>query len=442
MQIGYSYSEIVKVAFPIIVASFVHTIIGITDIIFLGHLGDIELGAGSLGMFFFFVIYIIGVGLGTGLQIIIGRRSGEKNHISIGLVHDNAQLLFFVYATFSFLICAFGSEYLFPLIIKDDSITQLALAYIKNRSWGIFFASSIILYRSFYTGIARTGVITYASLTMAFSNIILNYILIYGHGGFPGMGVKGAAIASSISEGVAAIILLFYTFFRKENYKYSLFKFSAIQKALQLDLIHLSSPVIIQNILSMGSWFIFFLLIEKMGSLELAISNVVRSAYMIIMTPIWGFSLASNSMVSNLIGQEKQKDVMILISRTAFLSLIITLGIIIIILPFGKEILGLITNNKQVVQSGIPILYVIGLASVFFSVGNVLILSVSGTGATITALRIEIVCIICYLSYIFLCYYYQSGLTIFWCSELLYWITIGLFSYMYLRSGKWNSKRV
>ena len=77
----------------------------------------------------------------------------------------------------------------------------------------------------------------------------------------------------------------------------------------------LSLPLVVQNLLSMGSWFIFFVFIEKIGKHQLAISNIVRGAYMINMTPIWGFSVAANSMISNIIGQSKQDEVFVLLKK-------------------------------------------------------------------------------------------------------------------------------
>ncbi|HNQ12265.1 MAG TPA: MATE family efflux transporter [Bacteroidia bacterium] len=442
MQIGSSYSDILKVAFPIIVASLVHTIIGITDIIFLGNLGDVQLGAASLGMLFYFVIYMIGVGLGTGYQISIARRSGEGNHSSIGLIHDSGWLVFALYAIVGFLILVLSSFYLMPLLIDDEELSSLSLEYIFHRSWGIFFATAIIVYRSFYTGIARTNIITYASLIMALSNIALNYVLIYGFYGFPAWGVKGAAIASNISELLAAAIFFCYTLLRKNNSKYKLFAFSNMKREINLQLLSLSSPVIIQNVLSMGSWFIFFLLIEKLGSLELAISNVVRSIYMIAMVPVWGFALAANSMVSNLLGQNLKSQVFILIRKTAIVSFAITSILILLSLYFDRQLLSIATNSENVVDGSITILRIVGLASICISVSNVLILSVSGTGATKMALLIEVICISIYLGYLFYCHTTKAGLKAMWYSEIIYWISIGLFSYMYLRSGKWSNKTI
>ena len=100
---------------------------------------------------------------------------------------------------------------------------------------------------------------------------------------------------------------------------------------MTIKIFELSSPIIVQNLLSMGAWFLFFVFIEKIGSHELAISNIVRGAYMISMTPFWGFSVAANSMVSNVIGQGKKEEVLGLVQKIIKLTLVVSLLMIVVL---------------------------------------------------------------------------------------------------------------
>ena len=71
----------------------------------------------------------------------------------------------------------------------------------------------------------------------------------------------------------------------------------------------------LQSFLSLSSWFIFFIIIEKLGERELAISHIIRSIYMVLMIPLFGFSSATNTLVSNLIGQGRSGQVLMLIKK-------------------------------------------------------------------------------------------------------------------------------
>ncbi len=126
---------------------------------------------------------------------------------------------------------------------------------------------------------------------MAVVNIILDYALIFGNwGGFPPeMGIKGAAIASVIAEAAAMAYLIINTQLRKHPLNFNLYQFKAWDKALFVRNYRLAAPpIMLQNFLSLGVWFVFFLFVEKLGEQALAISNIIRSIYIVLMIPIWG----------------------------------------------------------------------------------------------------------------------------------------------------------
>ena len=81
------------------------------------------------------------------------------------------------------------------------------IRYLDYRVYGFFFAYVGSMFRAFYVGTTRTPSLTINSIVMVLTNVVLNYLLIFGKFGFPEMGIAGAAIASSISEGVSAPLL-------------------------------------------------------------------------------------------------------------------------------------------------------------------------------------------------------------------------------------------
>lgn len=66
------------------------------------------------------------------------------------------------------------------------------------------------MFRAFYVGITKTKILTANSVVMVLTNVMLNYVLIFGKFGFPALGIAGAAIASSISEAVSVLFLFLH----------------------------------------------------------------------------------------------------------------------------------------------------------------------------------------------------------------------------------------
>jgi MATE family, multidrug efflux pump len=426
-------------AFPVMIGSIAITVLNVTDTAFLGRVGEVELGASAIGGVFYFVLVMVGVAIGIGTQILIARRAGEKKHAEIGEIFDHSFLIFLSLSVFLFLILKFAAPALLPLILSDSRVVGASIQFLEYRSYGIFFILLATVYRSFYVGIAQPRIYGYYSFLMAGVNLLLGYLLIFGNFGFPQMGIAGAGLASSISEGIGLIYLVVYTLLKPDIKEFRLFRFKNLKGSLISQNLELSAPLVVQNILSMGAWFIFFVFIEKMGERPLAVSNITRGVYMINMTPIWGFMMAANSMVSNIIGQNRKQDVMLLIHRIILLSLAVTAGMIAINLLFPYELLGLFTADRSVMEDSYYLLRIVNSAMLFFAFAIVCISAVSGTGATRMALVIEIVAILLYMIYIYLTtFYFRLSVEYVWLSEILYWVVTGAASYVYLRSRRWE----
>ena len=439
LQVNTSYRDIWKMAYPVIVGSIAVTVLNITDTIFLGRVGEVELGASALGGVFYFVMAMIGIAIGIGTQIMIARRAGEKNEPAIGEIFDHSLIIFFVLSLVLFSILKFLAPFIFSYVLDSDEIVEASLKFLKYRSLGIFFIMIATSFRSFYIGIASPHVYGIYAAIMAIVNIVLGYALIFGNLGFSKMGIEGAGIASSIAEFIGVIYLFVYTALKKGIKKFGLFRFQNLRFELIAKTLNLSAPLVVQNLISMGSWFIFFVFIEKMGHHPLAISNIVRSAYMVAITPIWGFSVAANSMVSNIIGQSKSDEVFAFYQRVTVFALAISFLTALICLLFPSAFLNLFTSDQQLIADSLGCLRIVDLSMLFFAFAIVGISTLSGTGATKAALLIEIVAIVIYLLYNYVVVF-QLHLQVeaVWFSEVIYWAFIGTASYFYLKTNRWK----
>ena len=153
----------------------------------------------------------------------------------------------------------------------------------------------------------------------------------------------------------------------------------------------------LQMFIALTSWFIFFMIIEQMGERPLAISNIIRNAYMILMIPLMGFGSATNTLVSTLIGEKKYNQVFVMIKKISIMSFVISLIVMLILNIMPEIMLGIFTNNDELIQASIPSLRVIDGSLLMYSVSTIVLSAVSGSGNTLMSLIIEIVTIIFYL---------------------------------------------
>ena len=442
-KIQTNYKDIWKIAYPIILGSVAQNIIALTDTAFLGHLSEIALGAAAIATIFYFAVVMLGWGFGLGTQIVIARRYGEGNYYLVGKTFDHA--LYFL-LTLSVLLLVFmvvQAPPILELIVKSEAIYKASTDYISVRAWGILFACVNLLFRAFYIGIAKTKVISWSTGFMAVVNIFLDYALIFGNLGFPAMGIKGAALASVISEACVLVFFLVYTYRKTPVSKYQLFVFPKIDKDLYSRLIKVSFPMMIQNFLALSCWFIFFLMVEKMGERELAISNIIRSIYILIMVPVWAFASAANTLVSQVLGDGQPKQVVPIIFRTIKLSFLAVLILVGISFVSPELVISIYTEESGLIMETKPVLHVIFGAALLFPIAITLFQGVSGTGRTFHAMLIEIVVLSCYLGVAHLIIHvFKLSISGVWISEYFYAVLLAFGSWMYLKFANWKESRV
>ena len=148
-------------------------------------------------------------------------------------------------------------------------------------------------------------------------------------------------------------------------------------------------------------------------------------------------------MVSNIIGQGRQREVMRIIVKVSKLSLLYAMIVCALLLTFSGTFLSIYSSDQALIDFAIPSLRVIVLATLIMSVSTVVFNGVVGTGNTLINLTMEISSILAYLVY---CYFFiyrmQSKLYICWGSEFIYWISLLTGSIIYLKSGRWKGKTI
>lgn len=442
MKTQISNKEIWSIALPIMLGNMAQTVINFTDTAFLGHLGVIALGASMLAGLFYFVFTTIATGFAIGIQIIIARRFGEGNYGRIGIIFEHGSLFVLILGSILFSILYFFSDQLLYLLIDSQNIYDASIEYIKYRRYGIIFVCFNFLYRALYIGISNTKVITYSTIIMAVVNILLDYCLIFGNLGFPEMGIGGAALASFCAEVSAFIFFTVYSYITLTNKDYGMFKIHKLESELMGRILRIATPTMIQKLFSFSVWFIFFILIEKMGETATGISSIVRSVYMILITPCFAFATTTNTVVSRIIGEGHSDQVFNTILKILKNCLLCTIPIMVLVAIFPMQIVRIYTDDINLAQLVIPSIYVICAGTIFQGIGNAYFEAVSGTGNTTAALYLEAVILVIYIAFIWAMTHLTTHVHWVWTAEILYGALLGIFCYIYMKFAKWDKKHI
>lgn len=440
----YSYKDIWKVSMPIMLGLLTQNVMQITNTIFLGRVGEVEFGAAGLAGIYYIAFFMLGFGFSVGAQIMIGRRNGQQKYGEIGSIVIQGMMFLLVFATILYFASNYFSSTLLRDWVKSHEVYEAAASYLGWRTFGFFFASVNIMFRAFFVGIARTSVLTYNALVMTVINIIFDYLLIFGEFGFPQLGIAGAGMASLIAEVSSIVFFVVYTKCTVDLSKYGFhkmkFKFSIIRSILNVSVF-----TMVQYAVSMSTWFIFFLAIENHGERDLAITNIIRTFYMIFFIPMNALATTANTLVSNTMGMGLIKEVIPLIKRICIMSLSIVLVMIVITLSASEFWISLIASDKDislVLETVMPLLVLL-TALPICSIGTVVFNSISGTGNTRIALFLELITMVVYVSYMWkVVVVDKSSVALCWTTEHVYWLSLLLLSCLYFFKGKWQTKSI
>ncbi|MBQ6084338.1 MAG: MATE family efflux transporter [Bacteroidales bacterium] len=442
MKTSISTKEIWRIAVPIMIGNLAQTLITFTDTAFLGHLGVVALGSSMMAGMYYFVFTTMAMGLAIGIQIIIARRFGAKEYNKIGSIFQHGAASILIFGLLLFAIMRIFSGSLLNFIIESDGIYTGAMEYIGFRQFGIVFVCFNYLFRALYTGLSNTKVITYSTIIMAAVNIILDYCLIFGKFGFPEMGIGGAALASLIAEVTATTFFFVYTYIKLGKREYELFKPHGYDKELAGNIVRIATPTMFQKLFSFTTWFIFFILVEKMGEEAIGISSIARSVYMILFIPVFGFLATSNTLTSRIIGAGHADEVMATLFKIILNCILCCIPLILVCVFFPTAVMSIYTDDMTLASAAIPSIFVICGAIIFQALGAVSFEAVSGTGKTNAALWLEFGILLLYIAYIWMLTNITTHVEWVWTCEYIYGGLLAIVSILYIKFANWKKLKI
>lgn len=439
----YDYKRIWSISFPILAGLLIQQIIGMTDAAFLGRVGEIELGASALAGVFYIMIYMLGQGFGTGVQIIAARRNGETRFEKIGpLIYQGISFLTAAAAVIIILSSVF-SPFILKSLISSSAVYDKVRDYLDIRIYGFVFAFLTVMFRAYFVAITQTKILTRCALLMLAINTLLDYLLIFGKFGFPKMGIAGAALASVAAEAAAAVFFVFYLIFKTDLKKYGFNNFVIYDKLLLAEIFGLSIWTMLQYFISLATWFLFLLAMEHLGETPLAVSNILRSVSSLPFMIATALGSAANAITGNLIGSGQDYLVTETSAKIIRLGYLIGLGTELLMALFPVLFLRIYTDNAVLINASLPPYYAMLTTYLTLVPGMIWLNTVSGSGDTRQALLMEVGALSVYMLNVwYVAVFLKADIAICWTCEHSYNIVIMLLTYLYLRRNNWCCKIV
>ena len=444
LPVNNYYKKILQVALPAIAGLSTQMVVSLVDTAMVGRIDDATyaLAAMGIGVLATWALISFFSSLATGIHVVVARKFGEGDYISCGITLNNSLLIALMIGAIVAMIGVFFSYPIAHLFATDETVGNYASEYLYYRFMGIPFFLISVSFRGFFFGINKTKIFMFSGVITNVLNIIFNYTFIYGHFGFPKMGLAGAGLGSTLAtlfDGFFYSTIIMLPAYRK---KFQNLKHLIINKNIISAIMKISLPVSFQNVFILIGFLSFVSITGLIGTLEQASTQAIISTLFISFLPCFGFGIAVQTLVGNNLGAKKFLLAKIYGFETAKVATIYTiaLGFIFILIP--QYVLLIITNDQTIIQTAVPALRIAGFAQIFYGVGVVLANGLQAAGRSFYVMKSEIITnlvIFVPLAY-FLGVYLKLGLTWAWMALPVYIILYSLVIYLKFNSVDWHTK--
>lgn len=344
------YKQNLIVAMPVVFGQAGHMIATMADSIMVGHISSVQLAAASVASGVYHIIFVFGIGMAMGLTPLVGTANGERDSTKLSSYLRNGMISNLILALVLSLLMYWASFH-FGTIGQKEEIIKYAVPFF------LLLAASVVPYMIFMTmkqfadGLEYTKPGMIVSLVANLLNIILNYFLIYGHGGLPRLELYGAGIATLISRTLMPILFfaIFYFSPRLKPYFSEIFNFSYNFDVIK-SYIKIGFPSAVQITLETAAFASGTLIIGWIGTQEVAAHQITINVASLTFMMAGGFGAAATIRMSNLIGQ-KDYIAMRKAGNASYILVWAFMSITaIIFFLFGKNIAGFYVEDQAVIN--------------------------------------------------------------------------------------------
>lgn len=441
---GSIKTAIVLLAIPMILELSLESVFAVVDMFFVGKLGANAITTVGLTEASITIVYTIALGLSTGATAIVARRVGEKNNDAAA--HAGVQsilLALIVTAVISVSGVIFAPDILRLMGASPDVVKEGA-GFTRIMMGGSLVIILIFLINGIFRGAGDAAMAMKSLWIASLLNIFLCPMLINGYGPFPELGLKGAAIATTIGRGIGVLYQCYHLFRGRSVLKVKLSHFKWDPPIVK-NIIKVSMPATLQFFLQSGSWMVMAMLVATTGGTDasagyqIAIRNIV-----FFILPAWGLSNAAATLVGQNLGAKQPDRAEQSVLLTTKYNIFFMAGVTLLFLFLASPIISIFTHDPNVHYYGTLSLQIVGSGFIFYGIGMVMMQSLNGAGDTRTPTWINFFCFWLFqipLGFI-LAKTLDWGPTGAFAATPITETGVAIIAYIYFKKGKWKKVNV
>jgi putative MATE family efflux protein len=316
-----------EIAIPIILQNIIFSGLNLVDTLMIGQLGESSIAAISLANQLYFVLMLFPTAINTGASIFIAQYWGAKNLNHIKEFFDLSLIFNMIFILFFSILIFFFPESILGIFSTDKNVILYGSRYLRIISFSYIFTAVSYSFTIALRSIEKVKMPLYVFTVSLIINIILNFILIFGHLGFPRLGVMGAAIGTLSARIIECTTLVFLVYYFKTPFSLTVKEILAFPVRHLKKYMKTTVPIIINTMgWTLGTTMYNFIY-SRMGTNFYSAFAIVDTLYKLLTVLFIGTSSACAVTVGKTIGSQDNKQVFSIAKKYLLLSFFISIFI-------------------------------------------------------------------------------------------------------------------
>lgn len=378
-------------AVPLVLGQLSQTLMGVVDTLMVGRLGGPALAAVGLSSLLFAALAMSLKAVDVACQTFTARRIGAGRAGEVGPVLSTALSVVLLFGGLATWFGLANPDLLMRVVTRDPEVVRLGGQWLYWRFLGLLPLLVYFQFKAMGDGIGwtRLGMIT--GIGMNLVNVPLNWLLIYGHAGFPAMGVGGSALASSISSALALVPLLAVFLAGRNRRRFRLLARGNFHRELVRPFLAMAWPAAVQSLGMVLALTAFYVILGRISTATLAVGAVLLRLASVSFMPGIGLGTAVQTAVGQALGAADFHGARRAAWAGAGLAVLVMGAFGVVFLVFPEQLLRAFMADPALIRDGVPAVRLIGLAQVVDAVGLSLAGALRGAGRTRAVMIVDIV---------------------------------------------------
>lgn len=339
-----NYRATFWLAYPVVLSQLGHIMVGVVDTAMVGQIGTIEQAAVALSNSLYTLLLVFGLGVSYGITPLVAAADSTQNENEKSVLLNHSIVINTFLGVILFLLLFLLSPVL-HLFNQKEEVIQQAIPFLNVMMLGMIPLCFYSGLKQFLEGLSDTRTAMVISIFSNLLNVLLNYLMIFGHWGFSEMGLMGSCWASFISRVVMAVLMFIYV---RNNSRYKDywkgFSVKNISRQLSLKILNIGVPSGLQWVFEVGAFSFAVIMIGWIGHKEQAAHQVALSIAAVTYMMASGISAAASVRVGNQMGLKSSGGIRIA-GFSAFVMVALFMSCMALLFILFKEQLPLLFNK-------------------------------------------------------------------------------------------------